>query len=207
MKVDDNAATDAISHSTSTEVKLDLPKSSGAIGSSVTAELSKSAFGKLSDAKKNLVLTNDQASIVLPANVVKQVADQNGETVKIQVDKVASSTLPVDEKTQKLKTSVYDFSILIGKDGKEEKYTKFSEPVTIKLSVKGQTFEDKRKVASFYFDDNAKKWVYVGGKISGDDFVFTTSHFSRYAVLKTTKRLLTFKTIGRKMKLKYWLLV
>jgi lactocepin len=63
----------------------------------------------------------------------------------------------------------------------------FNEDVAVSISLKGKTLKDRRKVAAYYFNEETKAWEYVGGRVAGENFEFTTNHFSQYAIFEQGK--------------------
>ncbi|MDX8344126.1 S8 family serine peptidase [Rossellomorea sp. YZS02] len=161
--------------------------------SKVTAVMNKQAVKALADTNKATVLKTKAGNIEIPSQVMNDLSKDAKDGVKVSVNQVDSNGVPKED-SQMLKSNVYDFTISLLDGSEETKVSSFTEPVTVELSVKGKTFDDKRKVAAFYLNEESNKWEYVGGKVVGDNFVFQTDHFSTYAVMESDK---TFKDIQK----------
>ena len=187
--VDNRLVTEAIKAADS-KVELKLEQGSA---EKVTAVLNKDAVKALADTNKSTVLNTKAGKIELPSKVVGDLSKASKDGVKVSINQVDTKDVPKEDSVT-LKSEVYDFIISVI-DGTDEMNVKtFAEPVTVELSVKGKTFDDKRKAAAFYLNEDSNKWEYVGGKVAGDNFVFQTGHFSTYAVMESDK---TFKDIQK----------
>ncbi len=187
--VDNSVVTEAIKKAGS-KVELKLEQGSA---EKVTAVLNKDAVKALADTNKSTVLNTKAGKIELPSKVVGDLSKASKDGVKVSINQVDTKDVPKEDSVT-LKSEVYDFNISV-LDGTDEMNVKtFAEPVTVELSVKGKTFDDKRKAAAFYLNEESNKWEYVGGKVAGDNFVFQTGHFSTYAVMESDK---TFKDIQK----------
>ncbi len=59
---------------------------------------------------------------------------------------------------------------------------KFNKPVTIKLKFNSAGLKDNQRASIFYYDENKKEWVEIGGKIDGDYIIAEVDHFTKFAV-------------------------
>jgi lactocepin len=187
-KVDEGIVDEALANASDSEVTVKLTNGSE---ESVSADINKNAIQKVAESKKALVLDSAAGMIAIPSNVVEDLSKAAKDGVKVSVNQVKTEDVPLETK-QQLKSKVYDFNVSVVDGSNETKISTFAEPVQVKVSVKGQTFTDKRKAAAFYLNEETNKWEYVGGKVEGDSFVFTTSHFSKYAVIENNN---TFKDV------------
>jgi lactocepin len=179
--VDESAIKEALNNSSDKEIVVELPASEKS-----NATIEKKALEKVVESKKSLKLATGEASLVLPAKVVAGLSKDSDENVTISLNQVAAADVPVDK--ENLKSKVFDFTVTV--DG--EKVSEFDEAIKVQLSVKGKTFKDKRKVSAYYLNEDTNKWEYVGGLLKDDNFVFTTSHFSKYTVIEND---ISFKDI------------
>jgi lactocepin len=174
------------------EAKVELKLEQGS-AEKVTAVLTKDAVKALADSNKATVLDTKAGKVELPSKVVADLAKASKDGVKVSINQVDTKDVPKEDSVT-FKSAVYDLKISV-LDGTDEMNVKtFAEPVTVELSVKGKTFDDKRKAAAFYLNEETNKWEYVGGKVAGDNFVFQTGHFSTYAVMESDK---SFKDIQK----------
>jgi lactocepin len=187
-KVDEGIVDEALANASDSEVTVKLTNGSE---ESVSADINKNAIQKVAESKKALVLDSAAGMIAIPSKVVEDLSKAAKDGVKVSVNQVKTEDVPLETK-QQLKSKVYDFNVSVVDASNETKISTFAEPVQVKVSVKGQTFTDKRKAAAFYLNEETNKWEYVGGKVEGDSFVFTTSHFSKYAVIENNN---TFKDV------------
>lgn len=189
LEVNETNVEESIKDKTKSNVTIDLSKAADKNTNTVKAQMTASTVKKVAESKKPLVVDTGAASVTLPETVVSDIASKATGNVNIALTK---SDAPAAN--GKLASDVYDLSIKVEKDGKETAYSTFSKPVTVALSVKGNTFNDKRKAAAYYYNESEKTWEYVGGKVSGEQFVFNTHHFSKYAVIEKE---VTFKDIKK----------
>ncbi|MFI8577150.1 S8 family serine peptidase [Rossellomorea aquimaris] len=187
--VDNSVIEEAIKNADS-KVKVEITQGSS---EKVTAVLTKDSIKAIAETGKPLVLNSKAGKIELPSKVVGDLAKDAKDGVKVSINQVDSKEIPKED-SQKLKSEVYDYSISLLDGSSETKVTSFAEPLTVEVSVKGETFDDKRKAAAFYLNEDTNKWEYVGGKVVGDNFVFQTTHFSKYVVMENDK---TFKDVQK----------
>ncbi|MDR9787934.1 MAG: S-layer homology domain-containing protein [Peptococcaceae bacterium MAG4] len=77
----------------------------------------------------------------------------------------------------KLLSSVYEFLV----DG--QKSYNFAKEVTIKLSFDPSAVGEGETPAIYYYDEELKQWVSLGGEISGNTISIRVNHFTKFAVM------------------------
>jgi len=58
----------------------------------------------------------------------------------------------------------------------------FSKPVTLTFAFDTKILKGNQKASVFYYDEEKKSWVEVGGKVNGDHISVEVNHFTKYAV-------------------------
>ncbi|MFD0670833.1 S-layer homology domain-containing protein, partial [Cohnella sp. GCM10027633] len=59
----------------------------------------------------------------------------------------------------------------------------FSKPVTLTFKFDPTKLSGDQRAAVFYYDEALKKWVEVGGVVSGNEITAEVNHFTKFAVL------------------------
>jgi minor extracellular serine protease Vpr len=149
----------------------------------VSTKVSADILTTLAGLKKNVVINTGSETIVLPADILAELAFAKADNVTFSIGKMAAKDAS-DTKGQNSHSDVLDLNIEFEKGNQKIKFASFKTPVKVTVSVKGKTFKDKRKVAAYYLNEKTGKWVYVGGKVAGDQFTFTTNHFSKFVVIE-----------------------
>ncbi|MGE5381246.1 MAG: S-layer homology domain-containing protein, partial [Methylocystaceae bacterium] len=72
---------------------------------------------------------------------------------------------------------VYHFQV-----GGAAHYT-FAKPITLSFNFNPSTVPVGANPAVFYYDDQAKKWVNIGGVVTGSTITITIDHFSQFTVM------------------------
>lgn len=117
-----------------------------------------------------------EASIEIPANVL-----QGTGAVEVKVAKVNAP--PETPSGFRLAGSIYEFSI----DGKSS--YNFSREVTITLSFDPGKLKEGDNPAIYYYDQAQKKWVNLGGTVSGNTVSVKVNHFTKFAVMAEVEAL------------------
>ncbi|WIF94035.1 S8 family peptidase [Caminicella sporogenes] len=111
------------------------------------------------------------------------------EKVEITVEIIEENKVkvPINTLTTKLEfaSKVYEFN---------SKGKKFNKAITVSLPYDKNKVEDINKLGVYLYDEKAKKWEYIGGKVDEKRGVITVQlkHFSKYAVMIYNK---TFEDI------------
>jgi len=95
-----------------------------------------------------------------------------GET-KMSIEKLLNSTVPGSQPGV-LATSVYE--LLKDRSGN------FLVPVTLTFKFDPSLVKEGQKASIFYFDEELKQWVEIGGTVEGDTITAQTDHFTKFAV-------------------------
>jgi lactocepin len=148
---------------------------------SVSTKVSADSLKTVAALKKNISINTGSETVNVPASVLTSIATAPVDNVSFSIQKSTAAS------GQNAVSEVLNLKIQLEKDGKQTEFSTFAEPVTVSVSVKGKTFADKRKVTALYLNEATNKWEYVGGKVSGENFVFDTRHFSKYVVVENNK--------------------
>lgn len=196
LAVDASKVEGAIKDASKKEFVVDLSEGLKENIQNLNAEFTAELVKKVADNKKSLAVKTGNATVNVPTSVLADLANVSSGTVKFSVNQVEPNapSLPIAGAGEQIVSKLYDLNISYSNHGKNELYSNFREPVTVELAVSGSKIKDKRKTAAYYLDEKANKWVYSGGKVADDTVVFSTSHFSKYAVIENA---LTFKDIQK----------
>ncbi|MDF0727033.1 type I pullulanase [Cytobacillus sp. S13-E01] len=194
LKVTEEKINALIQDKTKSEVVIDLGKATeGKKVSEQTAELTKTTITKLVENKKTLVIHSGQSKVTLSTKNLTDIVEKANGSISITINtRQSTDSLPVTLTSQELVSNVVDFTV----KGDNEIVSQFAEPIEVSITVYENKMKDKRKAAAYYLNETTNKWEYVGGKVVDAEFVFTTKHFSTFAVIENNK---TFKDINN-----YW---
>jgi hypothetical protein len=112
------------------------------------------------------VSLEDKIVITIPANATNQ-------ELSISVEKVLE-TQSLLRDNEILASSVFE----ILKNFTEN----FSNPVTLTFSFDPNRIESNQQPVVFYYDEEKKSWIEVGGKVSGNTITVEVDHFTKFAV-------------------------
>ena len=160
-----------------------------------TKEL-KIEIGYLTSGENTIVVDNDVAKLTVPANVVDLTDIEGADYIKISQNivveddrKTLIEKLPNDLKTVgkiiDLKLQVFD-----SKDNLIKNIHKFSNNQKVRIGIKLTSEQiknlDTDKLAMYYYDENKKNWVELGGSFDKTtmEFSYNTSHFTKFAVME-----------------------
>ncbi len=117
-----------------------------------------------------IVKLAEEAVIEIPAGAL------NGTcSVEVKIERVSKP--PVAPDGFKVISAVYEFSV----DGRS-KYD-FGKPVTLKLAFDTEKVSSKSTPAIYYYDEDQKRWVDIGGKVSKNTITVQVSHFTKFTVM------------------------
>ncbi len=152
-------------------------------GSSVTTggPTVTSGSGSVDPAVGATISQGDYAMVVIPANALKGTSQ-----VTVSIKKVESP--PAVTEDAKLVGDVYEFTV-----GNDTTYT-FSTNVAITLSFDPSAVGDDEVAAMFYYDETQKKWVNLGGTVSGSTSIVQVDHLTKFAVFAVKKSAVTVVT-------------
>jgi hypothetical protein len=176
------------------EIKVEINATDSA--TKVGAELDKNVFASIIQSNKPLVIESSASAISLNNSVLKGIQQTADGSVNISIEQVEAKniTAPETVKGQKIASAILDFNVNVTKaDSTTTKVSKFNEAVNVAIKVDASQLTNPRKAAVYYLNETTNKWEYVGGKLVGDSFNFTTNHFSKYAVISNDK---SFKDIA-----------
>lgn len=171
----------------SQEATIFLDAVLGESNKSLCAKISTNLTKQIIGSEEPLVITAGDTFIKLTTITLKELAGNDGDSIKISIDVVDSKDVPLNEN---MLSELYDFNVFVINGEKEQLISTFTNPITITTKI-GEV-KDKRKVAAYYLNEKTNTWEYVGGKVDGQQFTFTVNHFSKYAVMENDK---TFKDI------------
>ncbi len=110
--------------------------------------------------------------------------------VEVKIERV---TTPPDAPISfKLLGGVYEFSV----DDKTS--YRFNKAITIILNFDSNAIHAGETPSVYYYDDNKKKWVGIGGEVSGNSISIQVEHFTKFAVMVSVKEVQIINlTIGK----------
>nr|WP_246320517.1 S-layer homology domain-containing protein [Paenibacillus qinlingensis] len=122
--------------------------------------------------KTGEVSYKDEVSISIPANA-------STKELKLTIEKL-SGTDKLLTNHEVLASPIYE----ILKNFTEN----FSKPVTLTFAFDPTSVKADQRASVFYFDEVNQKWVEVkGGKVNGNHITVDVNHFTKYAVMATSK--------------------
>ncbi|KAF1085782.1 hypothetical protein SPSYN_00511 [Sporotomaculum syntrophicum] len=120
------------------------------------------------------VSLGEEVVIEIPADALKGISP-----VEVKIERV---TTPIDMPTGfKLISGVYEFSV----DDKTS-YS-FNKAVTVKLSFDTDAILVGEAPSVYYYDENKKEWVGIGGELSSTSISVQLEHFTKFAVMVSEK--------------------
>lgn len=138
-----------------------------------TIKLTHEVINNLIKENKKVVIDQDDAQIIIPNAVLKQL-NENGETVEIKL---------VNKEVEGALGAVYDFEIIVG----GEVVSNFESPITLKLAVDPDKVKnlDRDSVKAFYYNETTKEWEVIENSEYDPEngiVTFETDHFSIFGV-------------------------
>jgi hypothetical protein len=116
------------------------------------------------------VSLGEEAVIEIPAGALT-----GSSPVDVTIERVSEP--PAAPLGFRILGSVYEFSI----DG-EGNYS-FKKPVTIKLTFNAEELAADETLTIQYYDQKEKKWVDIGGEVSGNTISIQVDHFTMFAIM------------------------
>ncbi|AGK99880.1 S-layer homology domain-containing protein [Desulfoscipio gibsoniae] len=120
--------------------------------------------------KGGIVSLEDEAAMEIPANALA-----GTRPVEITIERVTMP--PTALAGFKILGNVYEFSV----DGKAS--YNFEKEVTIKLGFDPEVINVDEIPSIHYYDETEKKWVNIGGEVSGNTVIVQVDHFTKFAVM------------------------
>ncbi len=117
---------------------------------------------------------NDIAEVVIPADALK-----GSSSVKVNIKKVTSP--PAAPAGFKVAGDVYEFSV-----GDKTSYS-FAKNVALTFKFDASKIGADEVPAIYYYDETQKKWVNIGGTVSGSTITVQVDHFTKYIVFAVKK--------------------
>ncbi|WP_449622050.1 5'-nucleotidase C-terminal domain-containing protein [Robertmurraya sp. Marseille-Q9965] len=131
-----------------------------------TVTLTKEQIQALQDAGAEIVVSNGNVDVQIPASILPLSGD-----VDIKVKKMDA----------KGSLGVYDFTIESG--GKT--YHQFDEKVKLTFKVDPKQIKNPKNVKVYYWNEKEEKWELIGGEYKNGEVSAYTDHFSTYGVFET----------------------
>lgn len=133
--------------------------------------LNQSTIQAIGDSDKALEIEFDHVVFNIPGSILNQLKIK--ETLKVTFANVDNDTGDMHVISDVFELDLYD-----GKDK-----LKFDVPIPIELSFDTTKVTNKNNLAVYFYDEENKKWIYAGGKLTDDNSIsFEARHFSKYAV-------------------------
>ncbi|MEA4895416.1 MAG: S-layer homology domain-containing protein [Oscillospiraceae bacterium] len=176
-KAVEEAAKQGEGTSANVEIKVAAP----AEAKTVEASLSKAAFAAVADSKTDaLTAATPVASITFDKAAITAISREATADVKITASKVNTSDLSEAAKTAVGDRPVFNFSVTSG----NKTISQFGGTVTLSIPYAPAAGEDVNAIAVYYINSNGELETVMNGHYdaSTSTVVFTTNHFSTYAV-------------------------
>lgn len=188
--IDDIKVNEQVKDTKTTSVEVTVPSPTEE-EPTVKAEMSAVVLKIIADSGKTFVLKAGEISLNVPTEALKEIYEiGTGKTyIEINLDK--------DTKVPGKGTSVsgvYDFEIMIEKDGKTTKVSTFSKPIKVSIPVNASAVKNTVKLAAFFVNEKTNTLEYVGSKYANGKVTFQTNHFSKFVVVENN---VTFKDIQK----------
>ncbi len=191
LDVPEDNVNEQINDTSERTVTLDLSSMESEMVTKLTAKVTKDIFNKIVDSRKPLLMMTAEETVELPVAVLEAISNESSDNIIVSIEKLTDEEVPA-AKGQNLVSEIYDFSILLEKNGSTSAFSSFAEPVKIAVPVNSEKVTDPRKVSAYYFHEEDLAWEYAGGKMEGNNFTFAVNHFSAYGVVEND---ITFKDI------------
>lgn len=154
-------------------------------GENLSINLTEKIVRALLEEKVDLHIITKDIEYLIPYNALSSKLIPEGAIVRIRTDNLDKSILEdVIEENHNAK-KVVDIYIEVVKGDKVTKVSKFDAPITVKVNVKG--LGNKDMLAVYFFDEEDNSLEFVTGKIEGNQAILVLNHFSKYAILESTK--------------------
>jgi hypothetical protein len=115
--------------------------------------------------------------------VFKVPADALSADGKISVKVVEESEVPSAGKLESLSETV-EFISTSG--------SKFNKPVELSFNYKPEQVQSGKKPAVYYYHEQQKRWIYVGGEVKADGTIaVSVNHFTKFAVFQAEPNVLS----------------
>lgn len=117
-----------------------------------------------------IVNLGEEAVIEIPAGALTGTSP-----VEVKIERVSNP--PAAPADFKIIAGIYEFSV----DGRTN--YNFNKPVTVKLKYDPEKVSPTSSPSIYYYDENQKKWVNIGGEVSGNIIAVQVSHFTKFTVM------------------------
>ena len=131
-----------------------------------------SASGLITPDEDARVSLEDEAIIDIPAGAIPGTSP-----VEVMIERVGEP--PAAPVGFRIVGTVYEFSI----DG-EPNYS-FDKMITITLRFDPKEIGPDETPVIYYYDEKEKRWVDLGGEVSGDSISVQVNHFTKFAIMVT----------------------
>ena len=125
------------------------------------------------------------AELLIPAETLAGIKVEAGAKLQLKVDEVDTKAAQNAASDNAKVKRVVDLSLLVVKGSEETYVSGFKAPVTVKVDVKG--LGNKDLIAVYYLNEKTNKLEFVTGKVVGNKAVLKLKHFSKYAVVESSK--------------------
>lgn len=163
-------------------VTLDLTAVLGSV--QINTELTGAMIDKIAESGKGLELKVENATMVIPAEVIKQISQLSNEKVTISISIVKDA--PAVSSDMKSVGQVLEFTIKAGNNS----VSGFEKKVKVQIKVDSSKMNDPRKVIASYYNEATKQWEPVNGYVDKQTgiLIFFADHFSKYAAMEYNKK-------------------
>jgi hypothetical protein len=126
----------------------------------------------INPAKGGEVSLAEEATLKIPAGALA-----GTKPVEVKIERMSET--PAVPAGFKFIAATYEFSV----DGKTD--YRFKKPVTIILAFDSADLESEQDAAVYYYDLSGKKWVKLGGEVSGSTIAVEVNYLGQFTVMAT----------------------
>lgn len=168
-----------VANTQAVNVSLDLTAVKGS--TQITTELTGAMIDKIAESNKGIEIKADNATLVIPSEVIKQMGLVNNDKVSISIN-IVKDAPAVSGSDMKSVGQVLEFTIKSANNN----VSSFEKKVKVEIKVDPSKMNDPRKVIASYYNEATKQWEPVNGYVDKQTgiLVFFADHFSKYAAME-----------------------
>ncbi|MCR8633180.1 S-layer homology domain-containing protein [Paenibacillus radicis (ex Xue et al. 2023)] len=160
-------------------IKVEIPKIDGAKAYEFTLDAN---FLTAAGAANKIEIKSDIGSVVMPGNMLANTSVEGGKIVSLNIAQADTSKYADDIKEKTGGRPVIDLSVAV--DGKTVDYNNPDAPVTVAIpyTPTAEELKNPEHIVVWCIDGSGKAISVPSGKYDASAVVFSTTHFSQYAV-------------------------
>ncbi|MFC3802353.1 S-layer homology domain-containing protein [Cohnella sp. GCM10012308] len=175
------------------EIKLDASAAGG--GSAFSLKLDGAGLKQGQQAGVTLKVSTPQGTIEVPAGAIPDSAVQGADAVTLSFELKSDrqeqgallQTMGADAAYQAA-GQTFELNLTATSGAGSTAIHEFGQPITVRRTLTANQLAGVNKELAGVYYVNASKLAYVGGEIEGNELVFTTNHFSSFALLEYRKQ-------------------